>query len=80
MTDTTYGAAGRRITVDQKYQTTTITDGDFEDSGRVTVDFRDLSSLVDALTQIRNELADGPCPYTFSHTRHWCGHAGCRDS
>ncbi len=20
------------------------------------------------------------CPYTFSHTRHWCGYAACRDS
>jgi len=20
------------------------------------------------------------CPYTFSHTRHWCGYAGCRDA
>ncbi len=20
------------------------------------------------------------CPYTMSHTRHWCGYAGCRDS
>lgn len=22
----------------------------------------------------------GECPYTFSHTRHWCGYRGCRDS
>jgi hypothetical protein len=21
-----------------------------------------------------------PCPYTHSHTRNWCGHAGCRKS
>lgn len=21
-----------------------------------------------------------PCPYTHSHTRHWCGHLQCRDS
>jgi hypothetical protein len=21
-----------------------------------------------------------PCPYTFAHTRHWCGYATCRDS
>jgi hypothetical protein len=20
------------------------------------------------------------CPYTFSHTRHWCGYDACRDS
>ena len=20
------------------------------------------------------------CPYTFAHTRHWCGNIGCRDS
>jgi hypothetical protein len=21
-----------------------------------------------------------PCPYSHSHTRHWCGHLMCRDS
>lgn len=21
-----------------------------------------------------------PCPFTHSHTRNWCGHAGCRKS
>lgn len=21
-----------------------------------------------------------PCPYTHSHTRHWCGYEQCRDS
>ena len=21
-----------------------------------------------------------PCPYDFSHTRHWCGYGTCRDS
>lgn len=20
------------------------------------------------------------CPYTFSHTKHWCGYEGCRES
>lgn len=20
------------------------------------------------------------CPYTFAHTRHWCGNSGCRDA
>lgn len=20
------------------------------------------------------------CTYTFAHTRHWCGNAGCRDA
>lgn len=24
--------------------------------------------------------ADLRCPYTFSHTRHWCGYEDCRDS
>jgi hypothetical protein len=23
---------------------------------------------------------DNPCPYTHSHTRHWCGYDGCRES
>lgn len=23
---------------------------------------------------------DTPCPYTHSHTRHWCGYKECRDS
>ncbi len=22
--------------------------------------------------------AGGPCPYTFAHTRHWCGNDTCR--
>lgn len=39
----------------------------------------DLPALIEALTQLRDELQD-PCPYTFAHTRHWCGHALCRDS
>jgi len=25
-------------------------------------------------------VEDDPCPYDFAHTRHWCGHAECRDS
>lgn len=27
-----------------------------------------------------NERDLRDCPYTFSHTRHWCGHDICRDS
>jgi hypothetical protein len=27
-----------------------------------------------------NELLAPPCPYTFSHTRHWCGNEGCRNA
>lgn len=23
---------------------------------------------------------EDPCPYDFSHTRHWCGYRECRDS
>jgi len=23
---------------------------------------------------------DARCPYTFSHTKHWCGYEDCRDS
>jgi len=24
---------------------------------------------------------NGPeCPFTFAHTRHWCGYPGCRES
>ena len=26
------------------------------------------------------ETGDNGCPYTISHTREWCGHAGCRES
>lgn len=22
---------------------------------------------------------DNPCPYTHSHTRHWCGYPMCRE-
>jgi len=28
----------------------------------------------------RKELLEDPCPYTFAHTRHWCGHPRCRDA
>lgn len=24
------------------------------------------------------EPDEEPCPYTFSHTRHWCGYQSCR--
>lgn len=27
-----------------------------------------------------DEHNDYVCEYTFSHTRHWCGHRGCRNS
>lgn len=77
-----YGTGYGHITVDHEYHTTTITDGiDVDEgAGQITVDFRELPSLIDALTKIRAELANEQCPYTFAHTRHWCGHAGCRDS
>lgn len=26
------------------------------------------------------DLKPNPCPYTFAHTRHWCGYEGCRDA
>ena len=36
----------------------------------------DLDSVADQITaQLPN-----PCPYTFSHTRHWCHYPMCRDS
>jgi hypothetical protein len=28
----------------------------------------------------REEAEENPCPYDFSHTRHWCGYEGCRDA
>lgn len=28
---------------------------------------------------VERGYSGGTCPYTFAHTRHWCGYAGCRE-
>lgn len=35
-----------------------------------------------AIVDLANAILEDnpPCPYTFAHTRHWCGNNGCRDS
>lgn len=33
-----------------------------------------------ASVPVQPEPAAPECPYTFSHTRHWCGYQTCRDS
>lgn len=38
--------------------------------------FRELSEEIYKLI----EEAYPPCPYDFSHTRHWCGNNTCRES
>lgn len=49
--------------------------------GRVEVklDLDDARTLIHALTEA---MAPGEnhCPFSFAHTRHWCGYDGCRDS
>lgn len=27
----------------------------------------------------QSDEKESECSYTFAHTRHWCGHAGCRE-
>ena len=37
--------------------------------------YREIATMVERLPL----SGDDVCPYTFSHTRHWCGYRGCRD-
>lgn len=34
----------------------------------------------EATDLIRVEPRTEECPYTFAHTKHWCGKDGCRDA
>jgi hypothetical protein len=29
---------------------------------------------------VEQKIEDAKCPHDFSHTRHWCGYAECRES
>lgn len=48
-------------------------------NSEIEFDLRRLPDLIALLTQAQATVED-PCSYTFAHTRHWCGHVGCRDS
>lgn len=49
--------------------------------GRVEVKLsaEDARALARAITEA-DQPGETQCPYTFAHTRHWCGHDQCRDS
>lgn len=32
------------------------------------------------ITVLEEPTTLDPCPYTFAHTREWCGRPGCRES
>lgn len=36
--------------------------------------------LLEAQAILARRATEDPCPYTFAHTRHWCGHQQCRES
>jgi hypothetical protein len=40
----------------------------------------ELLDLAEAVLATYAEPPVETCPYTFSHTRHWCGRATCRES
>ena len=30
--------------------------------------------------KVKTRLSEEPCPYTFAHTRNWCGNLNCREA
>lgn len=52
-----------------------------ESYGAMATEEMYMDLLIDAIRDAaKEEVRENPCPYTFSHTRHWCGYADCRDS
>jgi hypothetical protein len=50
---------------------------------KVTAEFPNIRVQLppyDGVIEIPMDRAPEECPYTFSHTRHWCAHQFCRDS
>lgn len=39
--------------------------------------YKNVRILKSAPGNLREIVAE--CPYTFAHTRHWCGNSGCRE-
>lgn len=50
-----------------------------EDVWRVVVDGTH-ASVARPVIQWPDDETPGPCPFTHSHTRHWCGYVTCRES
>lgn len=46
---------------------------------QMEISTRSAPSGTPAEVELLSEAAN-PCQYTQSHTRNWCGHAGCRKS
>lgn len=38
-----------------------------------------LSAKYNKLAQELRAQPENPCPFTHSHTKHWCGYEGCRE-
>lgn len=38
------------------------------------------AAIIAALPELVEKLQADDCPYTMSHTRHWCGNSRCRES
>lgn len=56
---------------------------DFEEMGKPHLrTFLKTTPLGLAIVDLANAILEDnpPCPYDFSHTRHWCGNNTCRDS
>lgn len=75
-----------KLTVDDLEKVLRLT-GAEDSSGLRMALAKQLSSIWDqGYTQGQNDAMDqvtfaaGNCPYTQSHTRDWCGSAGCRES
>lgn len=48
-------------------------------SAEMVMSAEDARALARAITEA-DQPGETQCPYTFAHTRHWCGYDGCRES
>lgn len=72
--DISLWVAGGRITLCAEQHGTDYVEIEYDDIDT-------LKSKLDAAGLVAMEQRQSdPCPYDHSHTRDWCGHAGCRKS
>jgi hypothetical protein len=69
-----------KVEVDTVKETVTIRNDAGPWHGRVIFDEVRLADLAAVLTQAAERVDAGPCEYTHSHTRYWCGNPNCRES
>jgi hypothetical protein len=48
-------------------------------AAEMVMSVEDARALARAITEA-DQPGEVRCPYTFAHTRHWCGYDGCRES